>query len=128
MNLKSYTRQDCGTLTNGVSSLRVTTKGTFTINKFAVNGIGLKVNDKIEILQDQDRPADWYIKKSDHPEGFILRKQSCGALICNAQAIAKILLNSIDKANESVTLRMATTPEEGDYYAILTRSAKKQDQ
>lgn len=124
MKLKSFTREDCQFLGTGIPTVRVSKSGTFSFSKLAAVDLGLKVGNKIEILQDQDRPADWYVKKTEHQSGFILRNQSGGQVMVAAQPIARKLLKSIGKEGVSTTFHMGTEPVEEEFYAIITKAVK----
>lgn len=125
MNLKTFNRTDCKFNNDGTPRICVSKVGLFTFNKHAVNKLELQKNEKIEIHQDQEQTIDWYISKTNNPDGLILRGNTAGGLCTNAQKIAKILLKSINKTGQTSSFRLAIVPEKikgKEYYAILTRS------
>lgn len=124
MNLKKYNRSDCKFMPSGKPTIRISVKGTFCLNKAAAVALNLKPGDKITFLQDQDTQIDWFIEKTKEQDGLILRNQASGALVLNAQPIAKKFLASIKKDGASTTCIVATNPVDEKYYAIITRSAK----
>jgi len=128
MNLKKYDRKDCKHIAPGKPSVHMTNKGVFSLNKAAVQGIGLKKEDKILFVQDELIPKDWYIQKTDSEDGFVLRENQ-GRLILNASKIVQNIFKSLEINKESAGFRIATEPTEDNgesYFAILTRVPDKQ--
>jgi hypothetical protein len=60
------------------AKLRFNTKGTLTINKPGLTATGYKEGDRIMLLQDEDRPNDFYLIKTDKVEFSTLRKAGGG--------------------------------------------------
>jgi hypothetical protein len=125
MDLQTYSRQDGKYRYSQKSTIRVSTTGVFILNKKSVIKLGLKNGDKILIKHDNQRPGDWYIKKSSDEFAFVLRASGDHSLAFNAATIARKLLESIN-LKKSTTFRLSTTPTDGKYYAILTHMVKKE--
>lgn len=126
MNLKKYTRADCKYLTRGKPTVRISKKGFVSFNKTAVQKLAFKPFEKILVIQDQQRPKDWYIQKTDDPDGFELRTYAKTSMAMNAAKITNLMLDSLGLSS-STTFRMATEPTvngDEEYYAILTKIAK----
>lgn len=129
MNLKKYTRVDCKYIAPGKPTVRISKTGFVSFNKSSMHQLKLKAADKIAIVQDELRPTDWYIQKTDDPDGFELREYSKSGLAMNAAKITKLILKSLG-LNESTTFRMATdlTKDNGEeYFAILTKVPQKNE-
>ena len=56
----------------GLPRISFEKNGLISLNKHAVELMGLMIADKLSIAQDEDNPGDWYIFK-DSEEGFTLR-------------------------------------------------------
>jgi hypothetical protein len=129
MNLKKYTRVDCKYIAPGKPTIRISKTGFISFNKSAVQKLAFKPDEKISIIQDELRPTDWYIQKTDDPDGFELRTYAKTSMAMNAAKIASILLDSLG-LTESTTFRMATEPtvDNGEeYFAILTKVPQKNE-
>ena len=129
MKLRKFNR---GTqVSRGVSDIpyfSISRKGIIRLNTKAMDLLGVEPTDKINVYNDEERPADWYVEKTNEPEGLIMRKCSGGGVICNSAGITGNILKAlrIDKEN-TATMRIAPNPiEEGStIYAILTGSAAR---
>lgn len=100
------------------------TSGIIYFNESAKQLTNIKAGDKIEFLQDEDNPKDWYLAKSEN--GFEVRdkKKSKGVLVQSSK-IVKELLHSID-VYKPATMRIAEAiPFDGrKLFPIITKSAK----
>ena len=109
-----------------IPSISVTPKGKMKINQAAAVALDIKPGDTINYYQDENSPTDWYIKKET---GGRVTARSAGreskSVICNSVDISNRILRSIKGfGRKSVNMRISTTPIEGNYYAIITSSAK----
>jgi hypothetical protein len=123
MDLKKYNRSDCKYRVPREPSVHIAKVGTFSINKAAVIGLGLKHGDKINLFQDTWRPEDWYIQKTTDEYGLKLR-QTNNSLVVNASSVVKEMFKSLNIKEKSATFRISVEPtEEKDekYFAILTK-------
>nr|WP_321357212.1 hypothetical protein [uncultured Draconibacterium sp.] len=123
MKLKTYSREDCKYRYAGSPVFRVEKSGVLKLSKQAYEQIDLKAGEKILILQDQERPTDWYIQKTNNEDGFVLRESS-NHLAFNAKNIAIEILKSLGVEFKAMSFQMSTNPIDGKYYAILTKSVK----
>jgi len=129
MKLKRFNPGNTRTIRIGKPTIRFAKQGTITLASTLTKKIGLKENDSIEFIQDEENPRDWYLKKAYKEKGFSLRtyNKSTGALITNSIVMVNKFLESIDKKNaKSVGCLVATEPTEVEglkLYAIITSSA-----
>lgn len=129
--LKFNTTNMSSAIRKGEASIRFSRQGQITITKYGVSKIGLKVSDKIALLQDEDNPSDWYLT-FDKKEGFSLRETGkSGSLAFNNAAMANALLDSLRLDVSSMGFKLVTEPQtyEGNVklYTILTAAALKKD-
>ena len=125
MRLKKYTRSDCKYRMPGQPSVNIREGGPISFNKTISESIGLKDGDKIVFLQDEIRPMDWYISKTENDDGFVLRGKikTSSSLITNSATVARAILKSVGSIKKA-TFRMSEKPTEVDgkkYFAILTK-------
>lgn len=123
MKAKVYSRENCKYKTNGKSAISLSKSGVISISSQAIEKIGLTAGDKILMVQDEEKPTDWYIQKTEEEHGFVLRK-STKHLAFNAKSIVIDLLKSLGKELQSTSFILATEPTEEVYYAIITKSGK----
>jgi hypothetical protein len=107
--------------------------GTITLNKDFFSKVGLEVNDKVSITQDEDNPDDWYLLIDDE-NGFALRQnKSKDRLLFNNAATAKAVIDHFKFRTKSVSFQIATEPTPiddkenevtGKLYCILKHTAK----
>lgn len=96
----------------GQPTLRVTRGGYIGLSKAALEPMGLNVEDKVALVQDQKNPEDWYLVE-DKENGFTLRKSSnSGSLAFNSAVMGKAMLDSLDCADDSVRFKVVTEPVE----------------
>ncbi len=126
MKLKKFNRNSMGSRGIGQPSLGISKLGVVRLNIKAGELLGVADKDRINILQDEERPADWYVEKTADADGLVMRKCSGGGLICNSVVITKQMMDSL-RIDRAVTMRLAPNPiEDGSaIYAILTSTARK---
>ncbi len=61
--------------TSGTPNISFSRSGTITLNSVAVNALQINAEERIEFIQDEDNPEDWYILKSSDG-GYTLRQQT----------------------------------------------------
>jgi hypothetical protein len=64
--------------TKRLAKLRITPKGALTLSKAALEQTGLKEGDRLLLLQDLDKPNDWYLATTTLELFSPLRKISSG--------------------------------------------------
>lgn len=106
--------------------VRVHNKGCITFSKAAVEGIGLQDTGFV-IVQDEDRPQDWYIEKSNEPVAFKLRTKEANkwdkTYLFQSSSMAREILSSLG-IEKSARFMMSIVPNDDGCYAIITKSAK----
>lgn len=132
MKLKSYNMTNAASIGRvGKSSVRVNTQsGAISFSKLSIESIGLVDSLEIEFLQDEDKPQDWYVKKSSNGNGFPIRIKSGQRSISIVQSthIAREIFKSLKLEQTSAMFYMSQTPielEGSKLYAIITRSVIK---
>ncbi len=108
-------------------ALTMSRTGLFRPNVVLVEKLALEAGDLITLVQDEDRPTDWYITKYIET-GVPVRFTKNGQPLFNHSTAAKELYATLGKeATETVRMQVATTPlvdANKAYYAIITKSAK----
>jgi hypothetical protein len=93
-------------------------------------GERLKLQEyRINFIQDEDRPMDWYLQVTKDPEGFQVRfrpngKNTTGQFITQSTGVCRQLFDSCRLPYASQRFLVAPEPVEGDLFAIITKSAK----
>ena len=83
-----------------------------------------KPGDRVNFYQDEARPKDWYIEKTEDADGIQVRRCKTG-FACSASEIVRDMLKSFDmKGKKSIAFPIALSPDENGYYAILTSMVK----
>ena len=89
----------------------------------ACHGI-LSAGDKVEFLQSQDFPEDWYLRMNSET-GFSVRKYKGGALIIQNSFLARKIVQSIG-GDQIKTVRIPISGEidqAAKAYALITAAA-----
>ncbi len=104
-----------------------TKSGAISLNRSTMDHLGLKSKDKVELLQDEDNPKDWYVAKSTSEHGFVLRHggKKSDSLIFNSRSTTIAIQQSLQISTDS-SFRIPVAPQpmvdEGNqYWALLTR-------
>lgn len=126
MKLKSFNAENSASSKyNRLPSVNIGyTSGIVYFNEAAKALANLKAGDKIEFLQDEDNPKDWYFAKS--VDGFELRdKKNSKGIMVQSSKITKELLHSIE-VYKPATMRIAEAIpfDERKLFPIITKSAK----
>lgn len=99
--------------------------GAIRLNKATVELLGLKKGDNLVFFQDEDKPADWYFKKSTC-EGSVQLKAQGSLLYLYCASIARVLLRSRKISQDSARFYLSDAQEtcgEG-YWKILPEIVK----
>jgi hypothetical protein len=130
MKLKEYNSLNSKSIRIGEPTLRVDQKkGTITLSKASCDMIELQDNDEILFLQDEDKPKDWYISKTQKPGGIRVRRPNCQYGIFNAHALSVQIMKEIGIMHPFAVFRIAGLPvvENGHtMWAILNGTAATQ--
>ena len=122
--LKRFNYLNSSKIKIGKATIRFYEQGQISLSMSAVKMMNLKNGDRIEILQDQNEPNDWYITKSK--DGFQLRKQSgTKGYVFNNKYTSRIFIKSFGKDRKSLGCMIGTEPEEykGEIlWSIITSS------
>jgi len=127
MKLKKFNRKDCSiNRGDGFAYITLEKIGIIRLNRNAAELIGLSVGDKLNVINDEDNPRDWYIEKTTDDDGLIMRKHSDSGSICsNAKVITDEIRKSLGVETKTLRFRIAGKPafDDSNIYAILTGSA-----
>jgi len=98
--------------------------GTITFSGDLVRGIGAD-EKRLEFVQDEDRPRDWYLDVSNSKDALELREAD-GRYIYQSTFLAHQILSSL-KADTSFSWRIPVASEatEENVFALLTAGAVK---
>lgn len=88
----------------GQATLYMSSHGCFRLSQRASAILKLTDKDRIEFLQDNAYPTDWYIQKVDNKFGFPLRGDRKGNICFITSGIRDMLLKTIIK-NELLQFR-----------------------
>lgn len=110
------------TVSRGISGITLSKRGVITLSKKAIDAIGLKEGDGIEVYQDADAPTDWYVRPG---EGLKLRSYNNIGLLTNSVAVTNDFFECFPEhaTAKSARFLLSTEPISGGYYAIITRKA-----
>jgi hypothetical protein len=108
--------------------ISVSENGVLFLNKPAMDLIG---NDRIRIVQDEDKPKDWYLTPDN--DGISFRKKMkypkekgiVQGYITNSMLVFKAMKSALGLVKVTSKMNIATAPitiDGQDYYAILTGS------
>lgn len=127
MRLKVYNEANSKSVTIGKRTIRFNRKaGLISLSKAATETIGLKGGDKVVIINDEERPNDWYICKTDDENGFAVRaKAETGSADFNCTSVVKRVFETMDIHDMAVGYVVAPEPEKVDgmeLYAIITKN------
>ena len=88
----------------GQSTLYMSSHGCFRLSQRASAILKLTDKDRIEFLQDNAYPTDWYIQKVDNKFGFPLKSDKKGNICFITSGIRDMLLKTVIK-NELLQFR-----------------------
>lgn len=124
MKLIEYDRRDVRSTNIEHPMITVTPKsGVFILNKAAVLVTGLKSFDKVTLLQDEEKPGDWYLRLAYNTFGFRLRDDGKGNLKFSARSIA-VKMATICLGSQNSHRMMISGEKTEDMWPIITKSAK----
>lgn len=119
MNITTFPTKDFNTVRRSDVTIRVQ-KSKLAISAAAVKAIGLKVDDKILLHQDNDDPAIWYISKDRN--GFSLAQiKKTGSLLLYNSKLADMILTAFE--SDSFNFHVDEKPiksKEGVYWKLTT--------
>jgi hypothetical protein len=104
-----------------------TKNGAISFSKDLVSLIDIKKN-KVQFVQDEDKPKDWYLQVTSSEDGFPLRGKNAGSIMQNTVLCREILKSLGVLGQGSWRIMVATTPEKGfnlPTYPIITKSIKE---
>jgi hypothetical protein len=110
----------------GEAKIGFSKNGVIVVNKAA--STMLKISEKrkfIEFASDKKSPGDWYIRvvaKSDG--GAMLREINNRSWGFNNKAMAAQVIEDYD-GKKSFSVRLAGSPVDGDFYALLMSTKKE---
>ena len=102
--------------------------GVFHFSKNFVSENGFKENDKIDFLQDEERPKDWYITKSATGQTRLRSNGKLNSLMVNCSFMAKKLKKSIGfDVDKTLNVPMGLKDEVNgmEIYPIITAKYQK---
>jgi len=104
-----------------VAAITISKVGVLRLNKKAAQLLGIANGDRVSLFQDENRPQDWYISKTD--SGLICRNaygKDREAKVANNARLAAELHEQFAPSEKSVTIQMAQEPIDVGYYALIT--------
>lgn len=127
MKKKVFNQQSIvGTRPTGLFIRMNPRSGAITFSKDLAAKLELTKKDAgIQIIQDEERPSDWYIELSTSPEAFKTRSKfkNISALIQSCYLVRQVLTSCDLDTTRSYKFLVAPDPVDG-MYAIITKSAQ----
>jgi len=131
MKLKRFNTTNIRSIRIGKPTVRFNKQGQISFSIAIITAMGLKSGDKIEFIQDEEKPKDWYVVKCKNDNGFTLRDfKGSNGLVTNSSSLVKTFIKSLepqfDSSVTSVGCLMAlqsTKVENEELFAIITKSA-----
>lgn len=129
MNLKTFDSSVLGNRNPQDPSIGFGIKGRIGLNRKVCEIMDLNENSRVLIVQNEDRPQDWYITKTTSEKGFVLKPSAgkVGGLNFSCQVITSQIMKSCGIHSKYVSMLVAQNPSTiigQDHFAILTASAK----
>ncbi|MDM1048038.1 hypothetical protein [Sphingobacterium hotanense] len=127
MKLKEYNKTNSGAGKASVAMVTMGAKGLLSFNLAACLTANLSPGDRIILLQDEDRPKDWYLSKTDSEEGYVLRDYKNGVLAFNSSKLVSAIVDSIglEEGKSFKCLLGSKISENGlNLFALITKSIK----
>ena len=104
--------------------------GLISINKTLVEAMGLTAESKVSLVQDEEKPIDWYLMKD--PNGFHIRKsKSSASMSFNCCSLATSVFKSLNLLDNSISIVVDEKPvmqEACKLYPLATKLVMKQVQ
>lgn len=127
MKIKIYNEANSKSVMMGKRTIRFNRKaGLISLSKAATETIGLKAGDKVFVINDEERPKDWYVCKTDDENGFTVRtKEDTGSADFNCTSVVKHIFETLGIHDAAVGYLVAPESEEVDgmeLYAIITKN------
>lgn len=128
MKIKRYNRENTGGLRSGKPTLSIHRIGIITISKQLAEDLKIKEGSFVELLQDEDRPTDWYLIINSSDNGFEVRRKKATTytLVFNSKHVVREMLKSVAlEKSARFLVSISETELEPDLYAyaIITKSA-----
>lgn len=109
MKLKEFNRVNTPNGKKGIPFVSFnTTSGVIRLNNVAVELLKISKGDHVVLLQDEDKPKDWYVGAS--PEGFAVRPQGkTNNMAFGSHVLTNAVLTSLNVLDKSIRINIATT-------------------
>lgn len=108
--------------------LRISPKsGQFNFSRELADKLKLD-SHRINIIQDEEKPADWFIEVTKDDAAFLVRRKKetdVPQYVMQSTFLAREILKESKLPEESTRFMVASEPIERNLFAILTKSAKK---
>lgn len=119
-------------------TISITKRGAITISKPAQRQYGIKAGDRIALLQDEDRPNDFYLivnpvmQEGEIDESYpLLREVGRVSLACNYVDAVRVFNGQFDLYDSSVKVQLGEKQDSlfGELITIITAPlvAKKKE-
>ena len=130
MNLKRYNKETLPSrIAVGVPTLRINKNGNIVFNKPLAEKLELTETSKIELVQDQYKPKEWYIAVNDSEASLSIKvnKSQAGFAIQNT-ALAQLFIAAIDNEQKFIQMNVAPVAvviQDEQLWPIITASYKQ---
>jgi len=122
MKLVTFNRVSVPSRSKGEAIVSLSRKGASSLSKDAVQLTELTAGEEIGFHQDEKKPEDWYMSRTE--DGFMLRDdKGSGGLAFNNVVMADIILESLNIDQERVAFLIGSEPviiDEVQYWPIIT--------
>jgi hypothetical protein len=135
MKLKIYDRKVLGRK-DGKATMSINDKGMFAFSSKAASAIGFCRGDKLLVIQDVDKPKDWYLAKSSNAYAFEVRGKlaSEGGVLCFNSSHTMLKIKESLGVNGSIRFMqflIGSEPvkvESYELWPIITKSMKTREE
>lgn len=129
MKLKRLNRQTLKSAPRHAARIRFNKSGAITLSAQTVINMQLKAGDYIEILQDEENAADFFITRCTPDKGFELRGNASRQLMMNSASVVTKIFEAlkITSGQKSIICQMAKEyifEGKERLWPIITSSAK----
>lgn len=114
MKLKVFNNESLpNNVRQGTPKIRISQR-TFNINREAAELMELKLNTRVDIIQDEESPMDWYITKSEDPNAFVLAswRENEKSFLIRSTALVRKMFSALkfDSSVKSYSLPIGLDP------------------
>lgn len=102
--------------------------GTMKFSADLVRNLKIDTETKVNIIQDEERPKDWYIELTKESDGLQVKEKKSASgkfkeYVIQSIFLSRLILKESELPEKTIRLLVATEPVEKNMHAIITKSA-----